>query len=260
MLTRLRRFAALGILVGAAATTLPAQPASPPSGSGTRLGFRLDYLTQTVSWDNGTGKSTSGLNSALAAAVLQLGIGRSSTASLIAGYATTELNGLLFRQLPLSVDFEAGGVGGLVLGAELNLGIISERRVSLSAQAQFMAQLGLSKTWSIPGLAVAGSLEGSPTWMRAMVGPLIVFGAEDRVRPYLFPFFQYVWGTFALKESVETLSGTESKDVRGKSLFGVAGGLELPLSPGIRIKAEGGVYPRSGGADYSATIKTMFAF
>lgn len=259
MMIRRRRLAVLGIIVCMAAAA-PAQPRPQPAGSGIRLGLRLDYLTQTVSWDNGGGKSTSALNSALAGAVLQFGVGRDSTASLLVGYSSSELNGIMFRQLPFSVDFEAGGVGGLVLGGEFDLALLTTRRVRVGAQGQLMAHLGSSKKWSVPGLAVTGSLDGKPTWMRAMIGPVVAFGAENQVRPYLFPFFQYVWGSFQMSESIQSLSGKESKDIRGKSLFGIAGGLELPLSPGIKLKAEAGVYPRGGGVDYSAMIKTMFAF
>jgi hypothetical protein len=258
MRTRLCWLAALGFIVGVAASAGAAPP--PSSGSGIRLGFRLDYLTQTVSWDDNGTKLTSALDAATAAAVLQFGIGRDSTASLFVGYSSSKLNGIMFRGLPFSVDYEAGGAGGVAVGGELNLALLAGRGVSISAQTRFLAHLGSSKTWSLTGLAVTGTVSGKPTWMRALVGPVVAFGTDDGVRPYLFPFFQYVWGTFEMSESIQSLSGNENKDIRGKSLFGIAGGLELPLSPGVKLKAEAGVYPRGGGADYSATVGTMFAF
>jgi hypothetical protein len=258
MRTRLCPLAALGFIVGAAVSTAAAPPSS--SGSSVRLGLRFDYLTQTVSWkDNGT-RSTSPLDAATAAALLQFGIGGDSTASLFVGYSSSKLNGIMFRNLPFSVDYEAGAGGGVAVGGGLDIALLGGQGLSVGARTQFLACLGLSRTWSLPGLAVTGTASGKPIWMRALIGPVVAFGTNDKVRPYLFPFFQYVWGTFEMSESIQSLSGKESQDFRGKSFFGVAGGLELPLSPGAKLRAEAGVYPRSGGLDYSATVGTMFSF
>jgi len=260
MITR-RRLPALSIILFlAAAAAAAAQSRTEAPGAGMRLGLRVDYFSQAVSWDDPSGTSTSDLNSALAAAVLQFRLGRDSSASFFAGYGTSDIGGLMFRALPFSIDYQAGAGGGLALGGEFDFALAAGPRVRVSAQGEVTAFLGSSRTWDIPGLAVAGSLEGKSTWLRARLGPVLAFGGETQVKPYLFPFFHYIWGNFEMRESIESLSGQEKKDLRSKSLFGVAGGLDIPLSPGVKLRAEAGVYPRSGGAGYSATVETMFSF
>jgi hypothetical protein len=256
-----RRLPASGIILFlAAAAAAGAQPRTEPSSSGMRLGLRVDYFSQRVGWDNPGGELTSDLNSALVAAALQFRLGRDSSATILVGYGSSDFGGLTFRSLPFSIDYQAGGVGGLALGAEFDLALATGSGIRVSAQGEVMAFLGSTKKWDIPGLAVAGSLEGKPSWVRTRVGPVLAFGRENRLRPYLFPFFHYISGSFKMQESIESLSGKETKDLRGKSWFGVAGGLDIPLSPRARIRAEAGVYPSGSGASYSATVATMFSF
>jgi hypothetical protein len=260
-MTNSRRLPASAVVLFLAVASAAApQTRTEPPGSRLRLGFRVDYFSQAVRWDDLNGESTSDLKATLAAAVLQFRLGRDSSASLLVGYGSSDVSGLMFRQLPFSIDYQGNAVGGLTLGAEFDFALAAAPRVRLSAQGEVIAFLGSSRKWDIPGLAVAGSLEGKPTWVRARVGPMLAFGGESRVKPYLYPFFHYIWGNFEMRESIQSLSGKETKDLRGKSLFGVAGGLDIPLSPGAKIRAEAGVYPRSGGAGYSATVATMFSF
>ncbi len=256
-----RRLSGSGIILFlAAAVAASAQPQTGPSGGGTRLGLRVDYFSQLVSWDNLGEKSASDLNSALAAAVLEFRVGRDSSASLFAGYCSSDISGLMFRGLPFSIDYEAGATGGLALGADFDFSLTPGSRVRVSVRGEVTGGLGQSKKWNIPGLAVTGSLEGKTTWLRARVGPMLAFGGEGRVRPYVFPFFHYIWGNLEMRESVQSLSGKETKDIRSQSYFGVAAGLDIPLSPGVKLKAEAGVYPGSGSAGYSASVATMFSF
>ncbi len=248
------------VLLFAAAATAAAQPRSEAPGAGMRLGFRVDYFSQPVNWDDPGEASTSDLSSALAAAVLQFPLGRGSSISIFGGYATADIGGLMFRSLPFSIDYQAGAGGGAAVGGLFDLVLAAGPPVRVDVQGEITALLGSSKKRDIPGLAVDGTLEAKVTWFRARVGPVFAFGAEDRVTPYLFPFFHYIWGSFELRESIESLSGEEKKDLEGKSLFGIAGGLDIPLSPGLKLRAEAGVYPGSGGTGYSATLMTMFSF
>jgi hypothetical protein len=251
----------LGLLLSLSLTTTAfAQAPRTPSPASVRLGFHLEYLSQTLSWDDIGKKSTSGLESALAAVVLQLRLSRDSSASFFLGYASSNFNGLFFRQLPFSIDFEGGAIGGFLLGAELQYSLIARRSLGIDVRGQLIADLGTQKRWDIPGLAVTGSVQGKPVWTRAMVGPVLIFGRDGSTRPYVYPFFHYLWGTFEMKETVQNLTGKETKDIRGKSQFGTAVGIELPVSPKLAFKAEAAVYLRSGGSDYSAMIKTLYSF
>ncbi len=255
-----RRLKALGVVLFLAAAAAGAAQLR-PAGSGLRLGFRIDHFSQRVAWDDLTGESTADLKSTLAAGALQFSLGGGSSASLFAGYASSDLGGLMFRELPFSIDYEAGAGGGLALGGDVDIALSTGPRLRLSALGEVTAFLGSSRSWSIPGLAVPGSLNVKLTWWRARVGPRLAFGDGSRMTPYLFPFFHYIRASFDMSETIQTLSGRETKNLRGRSSVGAAGGLDIPLSPRVKVRAEAGVYPRSGGGvGYSATVATMFAF
>src|SRR5512136_61148 len=127
------------ILFLLAAAAAAAQPRTEPSGSSMRLGLRVDYFSQRVGWDNPGGESTSDLNSALVAAALQFRLGRDSSATILAGYGSSDFGGLMFRALPFSIDYQAGGVGGLALGAEFDLAVATGSGIRVSVQGEALA-------------------------------------------------------------------------------------------------------------------------
>ena len=246
-------------LVLAAAAAAAAGPVPETPASGPRLGLRVGYSSQRVSWD-AEGAPDSSLDSGLAAAELEFPIGRGSSISILAGYDTADIGGLIFRSLPFSIDYQAGAGGGAALGGAFVLALTSGPALRLRLQGEITAHLGSSRKRDLPGLAVDGSLEAKATWLRARVGPLVAFGSGSGVTPYVFPFFHYFQGGFELRETVQSLKGEQKIDFKGRSQFGIAGGLDLPLTPGIRLRAEAGAYPGSGGTGYSATLATLFAF
>jgi hypothetical protein len=62
-----------------------------------------------------------------------------------------------------------------------------------------------------------------------------------------------------MKETIETLSGDEKKEIKGKSLFGIALGARFNASAKLAVSAEAGAYPYNGGVDYSIMIKALFS-
>jgi hypothetical protein len=175
------------------------------------------------------------------------------------GYTSTSFEGLAFRRLPLSVELEAGGMSGLLLGAEVEKSLYSRESYSLDIVGQFLASLGFNKKWAIPGLAVEGSVQGKPTWMRASLGPVLTYRGWAGVVPFLYPRFDYLWGKFKLDENIQELQGSEEKDVKGKAKFGIGLGADFQISTRLHLRGEAALYPRGGGTDYSFMVRTLFA-
>jgi len=243
----------------AAGTAAGARPAA-DGPSGVKLGLRAEYFSLAVEWDGPAAAQTSDLKSGLVAAELKFALGRGSSLSVFAGYGASDIGDLAFRSLPFSIDYGAGGGGGAAVGGTLDLALTSGPPIGVGLLAEVTAFMGSTRRRDIPGLAVAGSLEARPAWYRAKVGPVFAFGAGDRVKPYLFPFFHYLQGTFELRESIETLKGEEKRELKGKSQFGVAGGLDLTLSPGLKLRAEAGLYPGGGRTGTALSLATVFSF
>jgi len=120
--------------------------------------------------------------------------------------------------------------------------------------------LGIQKEYDIPGLAVPGKVKASPSWMRASAGPVVRLTAWEGFTPYFYPCFHTLWGTFSMDQAVDSLEGEEKKGIKSKGQLGLLAGTTLDLSPRFQVKAEAGLYPRTGGSDYSVTIQALFGF
>lgn len=228
------------------------------SSSHFQPGLRFDYFSRTVSWSDD--ETTSELTSFIGSLVFGIEFRPGFSLAAILGYSSSAFDSVKFRQLPISIDFGGGGAGGFVVGGEINGRLLSGPSFGIDIVGQFMTCLGANKKWDVPGLAVSGTVEGKQTWMRASIGTQFTYRELGSFRPYIYPSFDYVWGTFAMKETIETLGGEEKKELRGKSLFGVALGVAIDIAANIQIKGEAGVYPYEGGVDYSAMVKALISF
>jgi hypothetical protein len=248
------------VLIFSLAQLAIAQPRPTPSlSSAFTAGLRFDYFSRTISWDDD--KATSKLTSYFGSLVLEYKIQPGFSLAALLGYSSSTFDGLVFRKLPLSIDFdEGGGINGLIWGGEINKILLSKESLDIEAFGQFLAYLGSKKEWAIPGLAVSGTIEGKPSWMRACVGPVFTYRGWENFSIYLYPSFDYLWGTFEMKETIQTLGGKEDKEIKGKSQFGISLGANFDLSANFSFKGEAGVYPYKDGMDYSVMIKALFSF
>ncbi len=220
------------------------------------LGLRSEYLSRTLSSEVEGEKPR--LTAYLANLALGYNLGAGFSAALLLGYASSEYKELVFRRLPFSIDFGGSGLSGFVAGAEAEKSLFARDSFEVDVLGQFMACLGVKKKFMIPGLAVPGSIEANPTWMRAAVGPVFLLTSWEGIRPYIFPCYNYLWGTFSMDQTVESLKGTEKKKIRAKSQFGLLIGTGLEVSEKFELKVEGGFYPRNGMSDYSVMLQALF--
>jgi hypothetical protein len=245
---------ALGLTAAGAAQYRDSSP------SAFKTGLRFEYFSQTIAWDNRGAELTSDLTSILASLVLEYEAGPGFSLAALVGYSSSDYKDLVFRNLPFSIALGGGGVGGLLLGGEVKATLLSGGSFGLDIKGQFIASQGAAKKWDIPGLAVEGTVEGKPVWMRAVAGPVFTFGRSGNFRPFLYPNVRYLWGTFELKETVQDLSGNEKKDIKGRGLAGISAGADSLISPKLLLRVEAGLYPHSDGTDYSAVATIIFSF
>jgi hypothetical protein len=236
------------------------QARPPAEGSSFHPGIELEYGSRTVGWTEDDQEATSKMTAFLASFVLEYRIQPGFVLAVRIGYASTSFEGLVFRRLPLSIELETGGMSGLLLGGDVKKSLVAGEAYSLDIVGQFFASLGFSKKWDIPGLAVEGSVQGRPTWMRASFGPVLAFKGWQGITPFLYPRFDCVWGQYKLEETIQELQGTEQKDIKGKGKFGIGLGADLDLLAGLSLRGEASLYPRGGGTDYSFMVRTIFSF
>jgi hypothetical protein len=223
------------------------------------LGF--EFFSRTVGWDGDEEQTyTSKLQSLLFTLNLEFEIQEGLFLGLLLGYSSSNYDGMAFRELPFSVELDVGGIGGYLFGGEIKKNLISQGDFKIGLLGQFTFCLGVKNEWEIGGLNVSGKIEGNPTWMRAVAGPLLTYQRLNYFYPYLFLSFNYLWGTFEMDETVQTLTGNEKKKFSGEALFGISLGAIYELTDAFRLRGEASVLPYQKGVDFGFIINVAYAF
>lgn len=223
-----------------------------------KLGLRSEYLS--LGLQPGEGKVSPQLATYLVNLSLHYKLQAGFEATLLLGYASSNYTGLFFRRLPFSIAFEGRGVSGVLAGVEASKGLFSFGSLSVDVFGHFQACIGLTKKYEIPNLAVAGTVKANPSWMRAMAGPLFMLTSQEKFTPYFSPCFHYLWGTFSMSQTVDSLKGDEKKQIKSNGFWGFLLGGRTDVGKSLELRAEVGLYPRKAGSDYSLLIQALFAF
>jgi hypothetical protein len=257
------RWLAIPALCLAAAGALAAQGAGAAAGTGLKISFQVELFSRTLTWDEGTRSSRlfnpQGLISLdyQAAAGFELGI--------VAGYSLSNWNGLVFRNLPFSIDYQAGAINGLVVGAGLRKSLFVSGFWAMDAEARFTAHLGQASSFPISGLAVDGQADLKGTWMRVEVGPELTYRGFELFSPFLGLSYDRIWGKMTLTETIQDLEGTEEKKVAGAGAVAVNFGTVYEPSSAFRVKIGGSLIPykKIGGGlglDYGGSLRARLSF
>lgn len=223
-----------------------------------RTGFGAEYFDRQITWD--AEAHSSDLKALLFTFSLEIEPIKNLSFSLIGGYSLTNFNGLVFRQMPFSVDLEPGNRGALLVGGGLKERFVLSGDFEIDLEGEFVTYLGSTQSWSITGLNQDGTLTGKGRWYRVQAGPVLWYTGFMYFSPYIRVSFDKLWGTFHVDETIGPLTGLEDKTIDGKTLFSVAIGTLYEPTKGIGIKGEAFAFPRSGGVDYGARGKVILSF
>ena len=235
-----------------------------PAGLHLKPGFNFEYLSRTLSWDNDTHMSTVILPTGYFSVDYE--VARGFTFGVLAGYTLSNFDGLVFRQLPFSLDYEAGAINGFVLGAQMQKSLVTSGFWEITADAQFLASLGSTQTFTIDQLNTSGSFNAKGTWMHLQVGPTVIYRGFELFSPFIGAAFDKLWGTFTVNETIGNLTGTEAKSVSGKGAVAVTLGTFYEPSPNFSLKLAGTLIPygkgtgQGMGIDLGGTIRAVFSF
>ncbi|MBN1937950.1 MAG: hypothetical protein JW843_00055 [Candidatus Aminicenantes bacterium] len=213
------------------------------------------YLSHSISWDDRTGSSL--LNAGYGAVRLGIEFPQKASIALLAGFGGNGWNGLVFRGLPLSVDYQAGAIGAIFLGAELELPLARFGNWEVGLGGQYLFSIGSTGNWTLTGLNQVGTFDGRADWMRVQAGPSLTYRGFETFSPYAAVFFDRLWGDFTMNENINPLVGTEQKDIRGQGVVGASLGMIIEPGTSFRLKAEGSLIPFTrieGGLALSAGL------
>jgi hypothetical protein len=234
------------------------------SGPRIKLGLGLEYFSRTLAWDSGTRSSV--MTAALGCLRLEYEIQKGFTLAAFLGYGFSNFNGLVFRGLPFSLDYEAGAGGGFLGGVEAEKSLFSAGDFEIGIQAQYVLSLGGTKSLTIDELNQAGTAGGQATWMRVQAGPMIRYLGYQDLTPYLTITYNRLWGTYTMNETVLELVGTEEKKIASAGNFGAAFGILYEPFPNFSLKGEVAAVPYSKiaatglGFDFGGSLKATLSF
>jgi len=222
------------------------------------VGLNFDHLSRTVAWDGDTDPSP--LRASLVSARADLGFGKGLTLSVFAGLSLTGFEGLVFEALPITLEYDASPMKGLVLGAELEAPLLKFGGFEIKAAGRYVSSFGMSKTWPLEGFAVDGEAKGRSNWMEASAGPRLAYALSDAFVPYLEVTVRWFRADFRMEETLDDLDSLETKRINGDLSYGVALGGHARVSDRLTLKGQAGFVPRPGGADAQASVGLLYAF
>jgi hypothetical protein len=226
-------------------------------------GFGVEYMSQTIVWDEKTYSSP--LNMGMALFRFGVELKKGPTFGILAGYGLNNWNGLVFRQLPFSIDYQNGAIGSILLGFDVDQRVLTAGDWEIGLTARFLASIGSSQVWTLTDLLQPLQLDGRADWLQIQAGPSLTYRGFETFSPFLSVFYDRLWGTFTLNENVQTLTGVEEKKFAGRGFIGVSAGLWYDPSPFFRLKATGTLIPYGKlagglGFDFGASLRAVLSF
>jgi hypothetical protein len=221
-------------------------------------GLGFEYFTKTIE-EEGAGSATD-LKTYMIHLRAGLIIREGFEVSAIVGYAFSDFNGMTFRNLPISVELQAGEMAGFIIGGEAKKSIFFMRDFGLDLFGQFVYYLGKKETWEVPGLSVEGSAEGKPSWMRGQVGPVISYFGINYLYPYIKICYNRLWGKFKMTQDIQELSGAEDKSFRGTNEYSAALGFIYEATDSLTIQTEALLMPRKNWKEWDYGISVSLVY
>ena len=258
-MTTLTRRIVVRLLVWGASCLIMAGPAAAgPDRPSSTTGLALEYLGRTFNWE---GEETPSRMSGPVLAVHQdIRIDKSLSCSLSVGLALSRFNELVFRGLPISLEYGSGSMSGLNFGAEIRSRFLRIGDVEIGGVGRIAAVYGLAKKWPLEGFAVPGRSVGRLSWGEAAVGPRVSYDRSGRFVPALEFSARWLWAGLKMDQVLEDLAGTEIKKVMGDLAAAVSLEGEYHLSGSAKLRARGGMLRRRGATDIEVAGGFHYAF
>lgn len=230
---------------------------SPPPSLKFRIGAQIEIFKRSLFWSEQ--EKTTALNAYLTLFRFETEFLDGYNLALIAGYSSSNFHSLIFRNLPFSIDFEVGGLGGSLFGAELSK-IFAFNSIAVGGRARFLSYNGQEKKWSIPNLAVEGELKSQPNWKEISAGPIFGYNGYENFFPYISVEYIHFSGQFKMREIIENLTGNETKEINSRGKIGFALGANFLISSRFSLGGETKFIPHKDGQNWILNLKGTFSF
>ncbi len=222
-----------------------------------RIGAELEILKRSLWWSEQ--EETTSLNAYLTLFRFETEFLDGYNLALVAGYSSSDFHSLIFRNLPFSIDLEVGGLAGSLFGVELSK-LFVLNFLALGGRTRLISYTGQEKKWPIPDLVVEGEIKTQPNWKQISVGPIFGYNGYENFFPYISLEYNHFWGQFKMREIIENLTGSETKEIKSRGKIALALGANFLISSYFFIGGEAKFIPHKDGQNWSLNFKGIFSF
>ena len=219
-------------------------------------GISAEIFNLTIGWDENV--NTSKLKSYVFNTNTEISFNSGFSVHIILGYSLSNFDDLTFKELPFSIELGVKEIGGILLGSEIYKRLFNLSDYEINLYGQFVYYYGFDNEWDMPDLNVDGTLIGSPTWMRAQIGPSISYLGLNSISPFISATYNKLWGTFTVEQDIQDLLGTEEKKIKGKSNFAITIGSEFVVTPKFSMSGAVSFLPYDGGIDLLGLLSIRY--
>ncbi|MCR4396648.1 MAG: hypothetical protein NUW07_07960 [Candidatus Saccharicenans sp.] len=165
--------------------------------------------------------------------------------SVFAGLGMPRPNGVIFAQLPLTLEYQGGSLSGLLVGTRVEARLLKTSDFNFGLAGEFSSYLGFKKDFALSGLVVPGTATAQPSWSQASGGLLVTYDGLEGSQPFLEVAGSYFWGNFKMTEKIEDLEGEESVKLKGSSYVSITAGWSFFLVDKITVVPRIRIFPGS---------------
>ncbi|MBC7363579.1 MAG: hypothetical protein H5U07_03410 [Candidatus Aminicenantes bacterium] len=244
------------VIISLTSTGLFAQRSLQDKSSGWSVGLMSGFFSRGIKCD--TQIITMNTPAGLLLAKGQ-NLGWTVDLSFFAGYGNSGLNGILFDRLPVSLDYQAGGIGGWLFGVKADWPIFSVGDYTFGLSADLMTFLGEKKSFSLEGFAEPGNATIQPNWSQASSGFFLLYDGLEKIQPFLIAEASFFWGTFKATETISDLTGSQGQKLKASGLLRLTAGGNYKLAENFLLVPSLTVYPASKTA-ISAELSLLYSF
>jgi hypothetical protein len=229
---------------------------SPGTKATWEIGLTTDLFNRGIKWGNESSTLKS-LNLMLEARAKNLG--GLFNLNLFAGLGNTNLNGMVFDYLPITLDYEGGSISGIILGLGIDKTVFTASSFNFGWMADFAFDVGFKKSFILEDFITPGEAQAEPDWAQASAGIFVLYDGLEKVQPFLQIAGSKLWGNLKMTEKIEDLIGGQSQDLKGAGIMSITLGWNISLSQKIHLTPRVRVYPGSKTA-VGGGLSLFYAF
>ncbi|MDD8031042.1 MAG: hypothetical protein PHQ25_03485 [Acidobacteriota bacterium] len=164
---------------------------------------------------------------------------------LFGGLELAKMNGLLFENLPITLEYQGGNITGIIVGVRADTKLFTVSNFNIGVLAEFASYFGFKKSFEMTGFPVTAEAKAEPDWAQASGGLMVSYEALAGSQPFLELAVSHLWGSFKMTEQIEDLVGAQTVDLKSAGLLSITLGWNFFLVDKITITPRISLYPAS---------------